>query len=179
MRSSRIVLMLLILTLLGTRASHAQEAGSVGLTMGYPASVGMIWHMTKGFALRPEVSWSKHSIDSSTLVQGQWSTDYWQVSTGLSALFYVHHWDALHAYVSPRFSYLKTRTTTMTDSWSRSGYVLAGSFGAQYSTAEHFGVFGEAGLGYSTTTTSTDGRFWSEDALSAGTLSGVGVVFYF
>ena len=44
----------------------AQDAGKVGLTMGYPSSVGVIWNVAGRVALRPEITLSRMSGDSST-----------------------------------------------------------------------------------------------------------------
>ena len=41
-------------TFLANTAS-AQDTPKLGVTMGYP-SIGVIWHVTDGVALRPEVS---------------------------------------------------------------------------------------------------------------------------
>jgi hypothetical protein len=71
------------------------------------------------------------------------------------------------------------------------GYQTSGSFGARYSLGRHFGVFGEAGVAYTKTTTtltssfqrlpdtsrSTTGRRADSDNLA--TCISLGVVVYF
>ena len=165
----RIVLGLSIMTLVGARAARAQEPDQVGLTIGYPASVGVIWHVSDRFALRPEVSLSQSSGDATTGSVGsvfQVSSDSWQIGVGLSALFYVRQWDALRAYVSPRFSYARTQATSTTTSpvyatsltdLTSSTYLVAGSFGGQYSLSRRFGLFGEVGLGYTKANSTSSG----------------------
>jgi hypothetical protein len=105
---------LLAWTLLGAGAAFAQEPERVGLTMGYPASVGVIWPVTDRFALRPELSLSHTSADLTIAAPfgAQSSTDGSHVAFGLSALVYIQRWDALRAYVSPRFEYSRTKTQT-------------------------------------------------------------------
>ena len=83
--------------------------------------------------------------------------DGFQIGAGLSGLIYVGRWDELRTYVSPRFSYSRTRTSgTSTGSSSEitsRSYLTSGSFGAQYSLGRRFGVFGEIGLAYTSMNT--------------------------
>src|SRR5262245_20979122 len=37
--------------------AHAQESGRIGLSMGYPERVDLLWHATEHIAIRPGVSW--------------------------------------------------------------------------------------------------------------------------
>src|SRR5262245_39148814 len=99
-------LVLLIASLLCARSVSAQDAGSVGVTMGYPGSVGVLWNVTEGVALRPELSFSHLSTDTETSPLGVVaSNDGNTVSAGLSALFYVAKWDMLRIYLVPRYAY--------------------------------------------------------------------------
>src|SRR4051812_22975571 len=131
------------LSVCGTAA--AQEAGKVGVTMGFPGSVGIIWHATGRIAVRPEFSFTRTTTDVPI------TTKAWTVGTGVSGLFYVSSHDNVHTYVSPRFTYTKSRgsaqSTAISDT-SAKATGFAGSFGAQYSPSQRFSVFGEAGLGY-------------------------------
>ena len=46
-----------------------QEKGQVGLTVGYPASVGVVWHAVDRVAVRPEFTFTQISaVDSQMLV---------------------------------------------------------------------------------------------------------------
>ncbi len=194
MPKHRISLLTLSWLLLTSAAASAQEKGQTGLTMAFPASVGLIWHVSDHVALRPEVSFSfsKASTDSSTSPVAS-SVDGSSFAVGLSGLFYLRKWEGLSTYVSPRFSYGRTSTTVTTSvtlslppgftggSISNSPsentssiYSVSGSFGAQYSLSRKFGVFGEAGLGYTDQRSSS-----SSKAHTFGTRAGVGVLFYF
>jgi hypothetical protein len=140
----------------------------------------VIWNVADRFALRPELTFSVTTSDSSLgdiLGTGTASSNNgFQIGAGLSALLYVGRWDELRTYVSPRFR-------------------------AQYSLARRFAVFGEIGLAYTSMTTTqlltliqtisfpglpaspittttalsrseTHGKTW-------GPRSGAGVIFYF
>lgn len=135
--------------------------------MGYPSAIGVLWHIADRIAIRPETTFSSGSSDSSSsnpIVGTDTSSspsDNWMVGVGVSALFYVTRADALRTYVTPRFAYSKTNTSTSTagssvsstsDGWA---YTTSGSFGAQYSLGRHFGVFGELGVSYIASTTRT------------------------
>jgi hypothetical protein len=183
----------------------AQDTPKVGLSMGYPASVGVVWQVTDSLALRPEVSVTKSSsefIGSSlsftsggvvTTTTTSSITDTWQVGVGLSALFYLSKHDALRTYLSPRWAYTRLSSSPSSSSnsltsvvTSTSGHVnfVSGSFGAQYAIGDRFSVFGEVGLGFSRTVSTP---FTSSSILALGgstssalsTRSGAGVVVYF
>jgi len=188
---------------LGSLASpvSAQDEPRVGITMGYPASLDLVWQVNEGLALRPElvVSSSSNEITIMTAVPiinggvtattSQVSTnDNWQASIGVSALFYVSKHDALRTYVSPRWAYTRVSSESggVGSISSSSGNVntVTGSFGAQYALSRRFSVFGEVGAGYSRTTNKPTGGPVSSFATasttdSVATRSGAGVVLYF
>ena len=183
----RIVRMLSVAVLTAVGAvstASAQDQGKLGITMGYPASVGVVWPVTETVAIRPELSFAGSSSDSSGSAFES-EADGWAVGTGVSALFYLRKYDNLRTYFTPRFTYSRTTSTvtsssfTNTESTSTSTSTgLAGSFGAQYSLGDKFAVFGEVGLGFnhstgksSTTTSKASGNSW-------GSRTGVGVIFF-
>ena len=45
----------LILLVCGMGSANAQDNPRVGLTMGYPTSIGVLWHVTDRIAIRPEI----------------------------------------------------------------------------------------------------------------------------
>jgi hypothetical protein len=195
MRIRRFVALCSVLVAALPAAAGAQEQHKVGVTMGYPASFGALWHVSDKVALRPELSFGGSSTDttgSSIDISG----NGWSVGTGVSALFYLGKKDRLRTYVSPRFTYghssshsslssvipvtpVTTTPVTTSDLTSTSKSTgFSGSFGAQFAVGDRFTVFGEVGLGYahswmksSQTPTSGSGNSW-------GTRTGVGVVFY-
>ena len=119
-------------------------------------------------ALRPEFTWTRSSNDSPGIndpilgtIASSTTFDNWQATLGLSALFYVTRVEHLRTYVSPRFAYSNTSSSssvpnTPTSSAGRAWtYATSGSFGAEYAVGRHFAVFGELGLNYMSTTTET------------------------
>lgn len=205
MRVISFAIIIMILTIGVAVDAAAQETGQVGVTMGYPASIGVIWHLSDRIAIRPEVSAQQISTTSTSVITSyvgfgsnattvttttQSTSDQWTIGVGASGLIYLQRWEALRTYVSPRFAYTRS-TSSSTSSSSLAGgagtteftsnaYFVSGSFGAQYSLARRFGVYGELGLGY--THQSTENTFaaaGSNTAHTIGTRSGVGAIFYF
>jgi len=166
-----------------------QDRSKVGITMGYPASVGIIWHLGDKVAIRPELSFSGNSSDSTSPSANAVASESegWTLGTGISALFYLHDYDRVRTYFSPRFTYNKIKTTISStngvfDSSSTgrsSTYGIAGNFGAEGRIADKFSAFGEVGFGYNHSTTSTTSSSVRSDGDAWGTRAGVGVIFYF
>jgi hypothetical protein len=178
----------MLLAAAGTAA--AQDHASVGLTAGYPSTIGVIWHASDRIAIRPEVSLSGGTSGSTA---GAFDTDgsRWSLGTGASVLFYLHTYDRLRTYISPSFSYGHVSSTSTSSGLSAAiGITTAsvtttahsigadGSFGAQYSLSDKFSVFGELGFGVShawstsnLTPTKVTGNNW-------GTRTAVAVIFY-
>jgi hypothetical protein len=175
----------------------AQEAGDVGLTMGYPAAVGVIWHITDAIAVRPDLTVSTSTTESTSTTAGfgggtnlvsTTTSTSWTTSVGLSALFYVKTLDRVRLYVAPRAAYLRTSIDLDDDQPlprafdnSTTGFVAAGAFGAQYGAHERFAIFGEAGVQYSSQSSRSallTSSSRSENR-TAGLRSAVGVTFYF
>jgi hypothetical protein len=187
------------MVLVGSSAS-AQESGQIGLSMGYPTSIAVIWHATERLGLRAETTCVFSSSETeSPLLEREADTNGFGV--GLAGLFYVNRQDDVRAYVSPRFIYTK-RTSEIEGpdvpivlpqvfplpsplpardlSIETSGYSVAGSFGAQYSPNRRFSVFGELGLEYSQVESDTSRRRALEtEASSFGPRAAVGIVWYF
>ncbi len=168
----------LALVVMSARSSNAQDVAHVGLTMAFPAAVGIIWQATDRLAIRPDFQFSQSS-------SGSLSSSSLSTTVGVSALFYVRKWDNLRAYLSPRFGYQHSSVTLTGTAVnpSQDQYSYAGSFGAEYQLHRRFAVFGEAGITYSHTvadnpsgfsgaSVSTTGHIW-------GTRAGLGAIVYF
>ena len=121
MRLKRFGLMVITLALAANTAS-AQDEPRVGVVMGYPASIGIVWHVTSKLALRPEISVSSStneltatstiSVGGSTVTNSTTtSNDNWQLLTGVSALFYLTKHENLRTYVSPRWAYTRVESS--------------------------------------------------------------------
>jgi hypothetical protein len=96
----------------------AQESRPFGLVFGVPAHVGVVWQASKRLAIRPDVSFSWAStettselsiglapggVQSSIVTRSR--TESTAVAVGLSALISVGEWDRVRAYLGPRVTY--------------------------------------------------------------------------
>jgi opacity protein-like surface antigen len=166
----------------------AQEAGQVGLSVGFPGSIGITWHATEAIAIRPDFSFSHQHTDSTT---SSVETGAWGIGFGASALFYTGTLrDNVRTYVTPRFGYSRTNTDLTgpftNPTQHQDSYQYSGAFGVQYMPTRRFSVYGEAGLAYShsaasyTIGTSTGVPSEGKSTNTAfGTRAGVGIVWYF
>jgi hypothetical protein len=203
----RLTLAVIVVLSVGANAL-AQDAGQVGVTLGYPSAVGVIWHVTDNVAVRPEISFSTGSTESPVISSGLSLSDVsvnvgetssTTVTAGVSGLFYFGEWDKLRAYVSPRYTYTRLTSdsgSTFSTNARNSAYAVTGSFGAHYQPHRRFAVFGETGFGYTRTRTTLTSVLLlpvipvgptvpapvtrSEiNSHSWATRTGAGVIFYF
>jgi len=167
--------LLFVLTASGT--ASAQDHGPVGVTMAFPAAIGVIFHATDKVAVRPEFTFNHNSTELTTLDATSWS-----VGTGVSALFYLRTQDRVQTYISPRFSYTHGESSavgpTSVPGSSSNGTGFSGSFGAQYSPSAKFSVFGEVGVDYTSSKNKSELTNSDLTNKSWGTRAGVGVIFY-
>ena len=194
MRIYRYALGVAAVLLLSVAGAGAQDGGKTGITMGYPASIGVIWHANDKIAIRPEFSISGTSSESSPAPSFTSKTDGWGYGVGASALFYLHTYDHLRTYFSPRFTYghattngessglatLPSGIATVTTKSTANTSGITGSFGAQYALGDKFSVFGEVGFGFNHSSTTTSSTAISQKVTGNGwgTRTGVGVIFY-
>lgn len=176
------VVLAFALSLLPSQAL-AQEEGKVGVTMGYPAAIGVLWHTTDRVAIRPELSFSFSSSESDI---GE--SDGTNLATGISVLFYTSKSDNLATYVAPRYAFqrLKSDRTFEGEQFIESdiesttrGHVFAGNVGAQYFMGSRFSVFGEVGLSYARSKSTSDPNDSESKTWSFGLGSNIGIVLYF
>ena len=168
-------------------AAAAQDdlEGKIGLTMGYPAAVGVIWQASDRLALRPEFTVSRSSSELQT--PGSTDTSGWIYGVGVSALFYLTNADNLRTYISPRYSYSRSTTTstltvlgtTTSNELTSSGSSVIGSFGAQYAIGPRFSAFGEVGFGYTGLTSRSAISGIRSTSRTWGTRTGAGFILYF
>ena len=178
----------------------AQDTPKIGLTMAAPAAIGILWQVTGNVALRPEVTWTHTASESSQVDLGGGapvtSDDSNGVGVALGALLYVGGRDQFRAYVVPRFSYTRSNMSAAVDNnsilgpttsdSSSSAYQTSGAIGGQYTFGRHFGVFGEAGLAYTRTNTTSSTTFLitqttgsTSRANTSSTRAAVGAIIYF
>jgi opacity protein-like surface antigen len=177
------------LALLGTipASAVAQDQRTVGVTMGYPASFGVLWHVSPRVAIRPEFSFTQTSNEFTSALDTVTASDVSAVGVGASGIFYLTDVNKLRTYVSPRLTYARTTTSTETNgvSFGSEGsgrsYSAGAAFGAQYALGERFSVFGEVGVGYTNQKSSSEIStvLSSTKSHSRSSRTGVGVVLYF
>lgn len=157
----------------------AQERGQVGVTMGFPASVGFIWHATDRVALRPEIDFAFGSSENEINDVVTVDSDNRGYSIGASVLWYLTPAaENVHPYVSPRLMFFKSTSERddLPDADS-DGLDLSASFGVQYAPVPRFSVFGEVGVAF----TNAESSFGDSEGSSTafGTRTAVGVIYYF
>ena len=195
MRIRRFLVLCAVLIASVPASAGAQEKHKAGITMGFPAAIGVLWHLNEKVAIRPELTFggssSETTLTTGTLTPITINSDGWSIGTGVSALFYMKTEDKLRTYISPRFIYSHTTSSSDTSglttlpgqtpvdlSQSGDAWGGAGSFGAQYAVGDKFTVFGELGFGFTHSTTSRSTTGTSGSGNSWGTRGGVGIVYY-
>ena len=176
MRSWRLHSLCLVFVLLACGTARAQDHGKVGITIAYPSSVGVIWHAARNVAIRPDFTFAMNQTEGQSV-----ETESWTLGVGGSALFYMGSSDRVRPYFSPRVAY--SRSSASSDSSfplesSNSAWAFAGSFGAEYSAASKFSVFGEAGVSFSRQTGESGISGIEITSRTTGLRAGVGVIFY-
>jgi hypothetical protein len=168
----------------------AAQSGQLGLSIGYPASLGVLWQPSALVGIRPEFTFDLFNAESTSVSQlgtARFSTDNRLVGVGLSTLFRVYREENLSLYVSPRYVHRRGKTTVVQDVPANvfvggnddrkiRGHSISGSLGARYELGARFAVFGELGVDHSredTTDPATESRI-----TRTGIRSGVGVVLY-
>lgn len=191
---------LVFLSTAGT--AFAQNDRTTGLVMGVPVQLGVLWHASDRVAVRPDVSFSWSSSDSTDTgaglpdgVQYSSSSTSNRLSAGVAVLFYLSDDDGLRTYVAPRYAVSRSASSISTDLSLPAGlddlsYGLSndstqtvhsggGLFGVSYAVGSRFTVFGEIGLD-ATSSKSTSGLGGARlTSRTVGTRGGVGVVVYF
>ena len=192
------VLLGVVMLVAAARSAAAQEAGDVGVTMGYPGALGIVWHVTDGIAVRPDIAFTRSTSESTTSATGVFSgaglsststSDGWGTTVGVSVLVNVRTIERLRLYLAPRLAYAHSTTDNETGltgaltgfTAKTTGVLASGSFGSQYNVHDRFAVFGELGLQYTTQTTTSDfpGSSTEAEGTTFGLRSAVGVTFYF
>ena len=165
--------------------ARAQEPGKIGITMGYPAAVGVLWEARKAIAIRPVITFAGASSDTNGLTS---QSSNWSVGVNLSALLYVKKYDNVRTYVSPSYRYSHS-STSLTPSTTIQGSVsnvetsvnsngAGGTFGAEYAPGSRVRIYGEVGVAFTHMTGSSPTAGLNISGNSWGTIAGVGFVFY-
>ena len=177
---------LAIVTALTSAPAHAQDASKVGITMGYPAAVGIVWQASEKVAIRPAISFVRSNSTSTSISSG---SNTWNLGTSVAALAYLKKYDNVRTYFSPSYHYSRTSLTITPPSSSASpvGPIKttsnsnggAAAFGAEYAPSSHIRIYGEVGITFTHLTQSASStNLLNASANAWGTTAGVGFVFY-
>ena len=153
-----------IVVLASPAVAFAQEPGKAGLAISTASAVSVIWHASDRVALRPEVGFSWGKVDNSAIPAEATQTTF---TPAISVLLYLGPREDFRTYVAPRYSYTRTKSTSVSpvnDTEQVVGsHTISGSFGAEYSMHRRFSAFGEIGLshGRSNPVESTTNRSWT------------------
>ncbi len=97
--------------------ASAQDDRSVGLTIGYPSAVGVIWQVVDRVAIRTDTFFSSSWTDTDPADAGDEflrivgttsSTSGRTFGVGVSVLVTVAKWERLRAYLAPRAAYARS-----------------------------------------------------------------------
>ena len=113
-----------LVALLTAVPAWAQTTRRVGVTLGYPAQVGILWHVSSRIAIRPDIGFGAGSSDtesaSSEILPGvpgtkiQVESSSHSVNGRITALLTVVRWDQAGVYVAPFYSYTTGSSSTTT-----------------------------------------------------------------
>jgi len=188
------ILMLLFLSSL----SLSWEKGSVGLNMRVDPSprIGMTYHISEKFALRPYVGFSIGSEEAESefrpepnrpVIEGTRKEDSTHIHFGLGFLYYFYSARDFSVYTGLNFGYTRVNKE-ISFSWrddkvkeDGETYLASVMLGLQGQVMKNLDVFGEIGFGYTLgkfnrrndVETDIDSQRWG---LSN---TGIGIVFYF
>lgn len=169
-------ILIAFLVLVAPTLAYSQDDPRVGVAISSPGAFGVIWNVNDAFAIRPEITVSRTSGDTTSAeLAGTPSpvtnSDSTSVGAAVAGLFYFARKDALRPYLSPRFAYSRANSSSSTDSNSILGpstgdsivssYAGAGSLGAQYSLGRRFSVWGQLGASYTRTVLTSTSTFTS------------------
>jgi len=200
----RLALFIVVVSVLAPSAAAAQDSPRFGIVMAYPAEAGVLWRVADRVAVRPEFNWTHSTTESTgttTVFTGTGVTTTTVTTTtssngagyGVSGLWYLSRRDAFGLYLSPRFAYARTSSTTDRPvlglpnlpapspiANTTSTYTTSGSFGAEYDFAKRFGVFAELGVSYARSSLTSTVSTLAPDVHGRGTAirSGIGAILF-
>lgn len=204
MRPLVLALSLAGLTAVLPATAVAQPTKPVAITLGYPAAVGILWHVNDRLAVRPDITLNRSETKTTftstvpALFGGSTTTSTTSTqtdttwSTGVSLLVTLADLDDLRLYLVPRVSYLRSETSSeaatvgLSDlggfTATNDGVTVLGGFGAHYMLGTRAALFAESGVQYlrqsfSSGVGGTSGT--KSTVTSVGLRTAVGVAVYF
>lgn len=180
---------ILMLTLIIPGMSFAQKQGRFGfnLSVNSGSAIGVIYHLSDHFALRPSLSYARTTFETTATyadgLGGYVSRKVKQTEKtyggGLGGLLYFPSSSDFTTYLGAGISYLKTERLVPDDFPSSADFKtgsisLNGSLGLQYALSKNFSVYGELGFNY---INGDDDADFSVSGLSTRN-SGIGIILY-
>ena len=176
MRKVHVSILTVVICALVAAPAFAQQPSKVGLTLGFPSSLGLVIPVSDNVTLRPDLSFQRTTTDFEgqfTVVDSRTASS---LAGGVSVLFYVTSVDKLRTYVSPRLAYSRAWSS---DDTKGTAWTVTGSFGGEYSLSDRFAVFGEVGLAWARATSDSSTGLSTTRSTSWATRSGIGGIIYF
>ena len=192
------ILLPILMLLLLTSYSLAWEKGSVGINLRVDPSprVGMTFHISGKFALRPYIGFSTGSsetegefqpVQDRPAIKGTRKEDSTNIRFGMGFLFYFYSARDFSVYTGLNIGYARVNNeishSWRTDKIKEDGETYQASLmlGLQGQVMKNLGIFGEVGFGYTlgklnrrnSLETNVDSQRWG----LANT--GIGIIFYF
>lgn len=176
----------------------AKEQSNIGLIMRInpSAQIGIIYHFTPAFSLRPYIGFSQSNekaedeykpLRNTTTSKRSREVDSTRIIFGLGFLYYFYSVKDLSIYSVLDFGYIRETIngseTWLDREWDSSGehVQLDLLLGLQCQLVKHLSVFGEVGFGYSIRRYESDNYLESSRRIKRWGManSGVGIIFYF
>jgi hypothetical protein len=196
----KLMILFLVMFFVIAAFSFTQEKGKLGFIMRVDPSprIGMTYHISSRFALRPYFGFSKGSETSDVEIDpdlvprrpertGTREEDTTRISFGLGLLYYFYSVKDFAAYTGINFGYI-SENVDVSLSWREDnikdkGDILSGNvvFGLQANVMKNLSIFGEVGFGYSRGDFDHDNNvdLQVKQTRWGLTNSGIGLAFYF
>lgn len=166
--------------LLGASSASAQDTNKAGLTMSSGSTIGVLFPVSDKAAVRATLGFLRTTADyeGSAFIEDSITTTTFV--PGASVLLYVRSWDTTRLYVSPQYTYSRLSSSSANAS-SNGQHNAAFMVGAQHSLGARFGMFAEAGLGWSHSETASSSQLATALITSNtwGTRATVGGILFF
>lgn len=140
---------------------------------GNTQSLGVLWHITDMFAIRPSVAYSSTTTkveNSVTNTSSSVTTNTFGV--GLAVPIYLAKMNLLDLYVSPGFSYGSNGS-------NYTNLSFLASLGLQVAVNDQLQFFGELGIAYTSNTDKATTNVTTTTSTFGTARAAVGVIFYF
>lgn len=140
---------------------------------GSTQSLGVLWHITDMFAIRPSVAYSSTTtkVENSAANTSSSVTNN-TLGLGIAVPIYLTKMNLLDLYVSPGFSYGSNGS-------NYSNMSILAALGVQVAVNEQLQFFGEMGIAYTSTTDKNSVNVTTTTSTFGTARLAVGAIFYF